>query len=94
MINGNKSVIANFSIIPPNQWTLNTSAANGTIAANPNPTNGTHVDGPVVTLTATPEIGFEFEILIKAVRLFDLNGNLINLFFGKKMYLKGIPSGI
>lgn len=41
--------------------TLNATAeANGSVAASPTPTNGTYVEGTVVTLTATASSGYRF----------------------------------
>ncbi|WP_452602707.1 InlB B-repeat-containing protein [Pontimicrobium sp. MEBiC06410] len=41
--------------------TLTLNATNGSIIANPTPTNGTYADGTVVTLTATPASGYQFD---------------------------------
>jgi uncharacterized repeat protein (TIGR02543 family) len=59
-MNSNKTVTANFSVIPPTQYTLtvNTSG-NGSVSLNPS--GGTYDDGTVVTLTATPDAGNQFD---------------------------------
>ncbi|WP_435263065.1 InlB B-repeat-containing protein [Tenacibaculum sp. nBUS_03] len=42
--------------------TLTINATNGTVATNPNPNNnGAYADGTVVTLTATPDTGYQFD---------------------------------
>ena len=55
-MNGNKSVTANFALIPT--YTLTTSATNGSISLNP-PAGFTHT-GTVVTVTAIPNSGYAF----------------------------------
>ncbi len=54
-MNSNKSVAAGFTI---NSYTLNTSAANGSITKNPN--QGTYTHGETVTLHAVPAEGYNF----------------------------------
>ncbi|MDH7446902.1 InlB B-repeat-containing protein [Aquimarina sp. 2201CG14-23] len=41
--------------------TLTVNSMNGTVTTNPNPTNGTYDDGTLVTLTATPDPGYQFD---------------------------------
>jgi hypothetical protein len=55
-MNGNKSVTANFALVPT--YTLTTSATNGTITLNP--PGGLYTNGTVVTVTATPNSGYAF----------------------------------
>jgi len=57
-MNGNKTVTAMFSAI---QRTLTIDATNGSVSTDPNPTNGTYDNGMVVTLTATPDAGYQFD---------------------------------
>jgi uncharacterized repeat protein (TIGR02543 family) len=54
-MNSNKSVAAGFTI---NSYTLNTSAANGSITRNPN--QGSYNHGETVTLQAVPAEGYNF----------------------------------
>ena len=56
-MDADKTVTAMFSKI---QRTLTINATNGSVSTNPNPTNGTYDDGTSVTLTATPDAGYEF----------------------------------
>ena len=56
-MDADKNVTAMFSLI---QYTLTTTASNGTISADIQPTNGTYDYGTVITLTATPNAGFDF----------------------------------
>lgn len=62
-ITGNRSVTANFTVAPPQRYSL-TLAPNpsngGLITANPLPTNGTYALGTVVQLTANPAAGYQF----------------------------------
>ncbi|WP_298767444.1 T9SS type A sorting domain-containing protein [uncultured Polaribacter sp.] len=57
-MDANKSVTALFSRI---QRTLTITATNGSVSTNPSPVNGTYDDGTVVTLTATPDAGYQFD---------------------------------
>ena len=57
-MDADKTVTATFSLI---QRTLTINATNGTVATNPNPTNGTYDNGTVVGLTATPAAGYQFD---------------------------------
>ncbi|WP_298767438.1 choice-of-anchor Q domain-containing protein [uncultured Polaribacter sp.] len=57
-LNADKSVTALFSRI---QRTLTIISTNGTVTTNPSPVNGTYDDGTVVTLTATPDAGYQFD---------------------------------
>ncbi|WP_299682338.1 T9SS type A sorting domain-containing protein, partial [uncultured Tenacibaculum sp.] len=50
-------VTANFG---PIQRTLTLNATNGSVTAAPDPGTGSYDDGSVVTLTATPDAGYEF----------------------------------
>ena len=55
---GNKTVTATFAI---NTYTLNiTKVGEGTVTANPEPTDGKYAYGTIVTLTATPATGYSF----------------------------------
>jgi uncharacterized repeat protein (TIGR02543 family) len=54
-INGNRSVAASFV---PITYTLNVSAANGSVTMSP--AGGIYNAGTVVTLTATPAVGYQF----------------------------------
>jgi uncharacterized repeat protein (TIGR02543 family) len=56
-MDADKTVTANFG---PIQRTLTLNATNGSVSAAPNPGTGTYDDGSVVTLTATPDAGYEF----------------------------------
>ncbi len=56
-MDADKTVTANFG---PIQRTLTLNATNGSVSASPNPSTGTYDDGSVVTLTATPDAGYEF----------------------------------
>lgn len=68
VIDGNKSVTANFSEVT-NQYTLTLDTiGNGNIDLSPS--GGIYNDGEVVTLTATPDIGWQFDNWSD-----DLNGN-------------------
>jgi hypothetical protein len=55
-MNGNHSVTANFLAIP--NYTLTTSASNGSVTLNP--PGGIYDSGTVVTVTANPNIGYKF----------------------------------
>jgi uncharacterized repeat protein (TIGR02543 family) len=57
-MNTNKTITANFTLIPPNTFTLNTSAVNGSIAKSPDLLN--YNSGATVQLTATPSAGYLF----------------------------------
>ena len=46
------------AIVP---FTLTINAANGSVSTNPNPTGGVYANGTVVTLTATPDAGYQFD---------------------------------
>jgi uncharacterized repeat protein (TIGR02543 family) len=52
-MDGNKSVVANFTVIPVTTYTLTTSAKNGSIVLTP--PDGTYPAGTVVTLKAVPK---------------------------------------
>jgi len=57
-MNGNKSVTASFTVIPPATYTLTTTAspvAGGTVSGG-----GTYAAGAVATVTATPATGYVF----------------------------------
>jgi len=56
LMNGNKSVTANFVSVPT--FTLTTSATNGLITLNP--PGGIYTNGTVVTVTANPNTGYGF----------------------------------
>ncbi|WP_442267568.1 InlB B-repeat-containing protein [Tenacibaculum sp. ZS6-P6] len=56
-MDADKTVTATFA---PIQRTLTLNATNGSVSTNPNPTNGTYDNGTLVTLTATPDAGYEF----------------------------------
>ncbi len=59
-MDSDKTVTANFSLIPPNQYTLTTNiSGQGSISLNP--PGGTYDDGTVVTLTAVPASGWQFD---------------------------------
>ncbi|MDD7913211.1 InlB B-repeat-containing protein [Polaribacter ponticola] len=60
-MDADKTATAMFSLIPVVQRTLTINATNGTVATNPNPTNGTYDEGTVVGLTATPAAGYQFD---------------------------------
>ncbi len=57
-MNGNKNITANFTAIPGNAFTLNVTAANGSVVKNPN--QPTYTSGSTVQLTATPNAGYNF----------------------------------
>jgi uncharacterized repeat protein (TIGR02543 family) len=57
-MDADKAVTAMFSKI---QKTLTITATNGVVATNPNPTNGAYDDGTSVSLTATPDAGYQFD---------------------------------
>ncbi|CAM1345224.1 conserved hypothetical protein [Tenacibaculum amylolyticum] len=57
-MDADKTVTAMFSKI---QRTLTINATNGSVATNPNSTNGTYDDGTDVVLTATPAAGYQFD---------------------------------
>jgi len=57
LMNGNKNITANFSLIAT-AFTLNVTAVNGTVVKNPDQL--TYNDGDNVVLTATPNAGYEF----------------------------------
>jgi uncharacterized repeat protein (TIGR02543 family) len=57
-MNSDKNITANFELIPPDAFTLNIIAVNGTVSKNPN--NLTYSAGTSVQLTATPNSGYEF----------------------------------
>ncbi|WP_299439668.1 InlB B-repeat-containing protein [uncultured Aquimarina sp.] len=50
-----------FGSSAPVYRTLTINSANGIVTTNPNPTNGTYDDGISVTLTATPDAGYQFD---------------------------------
>ncbi|MCT4698787.1 T9SS type B sorting domain-containing protein [Tenacibaculum haliotis] len=50
-----------FGSSAPIYRTLTINATNGTVATDPNPTNGTYNDGQIVELTATPATGYQFD---------------------------------
>ena len=55
---GNKTVTVTFAI---NTYTLTiTKVGEGTVTANPEPTDGKYAYGTIVTLTATPATGYSF----------------------------------
>jgi uncharacterized repeat protein (TIGR02543 family) len=55
VMNGNKNIVANFTLLPVN-FTLSVTATNGTVTPN----SGTYLQGTSVTLTATPNAGYKF----------------------------------
>jgi hypothetical protein len=55
VMNGNKNIVANFTLLPVN-YTLSVIATNGTVS----PSSGTYPQGTSVTLTATPNAGYQF----------------------------------
>ena len=57
-MNGNKNITANFIAIPPNTFTINVTAVNGTVAKVAD--QPTYTSGSTVVLTATPAAGFVF----------------------------------
>ena len=58
-MDGNKNVTVIFTEAPSSQFTLTTNTSgSGSISASPS--GGAYDDGTVVTLTATPDAGFEF----------------------------------
>ncbi|CAM1345221.1 InlB B-repeat-containing protein [Tenacibaculum amylolyticum] len=57
-MDSDKTVTATFSKI---QRTLIINSTNGSVSTNPNPTNGTYDNGTSVTLTATPNAGYQFD---------------------------------
>jgi uncharacterized repeat protein (TIGR02543 family) len=58
-MNSNKNITANFTLTPPNTFTLNvTSTLGGTAVKNPNLTG--YVSGAIVQVTATPSSGYTF----------------------------------
>ena len=57
-ISGNRTLVANFTLVPVNNFTLDVTAANGTVLANPD--QPTYLQGASVVLTATPDPGFTF----------------------------------
>ena len=57
-MDADKTVTANFS---PILRTLTINTANGSVTTSPNPVNGTYDNGTVVTLTATPDSGYQFD---------------------------------
>ena len=59
-MNSNMNVTANFTLIPPNQYTLTITAVNGSVTLTPPPTNGTYTAGTAVILTAIPNAGYHF----------------------------------
>jgi len=60
-IDGNKTVTANFELIPPTQYTL-TMAVDPEGGGSTDPTVGEHTynEGTVVDITATPADGYQF----------------------------------
>jgi uncharacterized repeat protein (TIGR02543 family) len=56
IMDGNKSVTANFVVVPT--YTLTTSAINGTVTLSP--AGGTYASGTVVTMTANANSGYAF----------------------------------
>jgi uncharacterized repeat protein (TIGR02543 family) len=57
-MNSNKNITANFTAIAPNTFTLDVTAINGSVNKNPN--NPTYLNGAIVLLTPTPNIGYTF----------------------------------
>ena len=57
-ISGNRTLVANFSVIPIDQYTLNISATNGTVTKSPN--QSSYISGTAIQLTATPNSGYTF----------------------------------
>ncbi len=57
-VDGNKSISASFSVIPPDQYSLTSSVSgSGSIS----PASGTFDDGTSVSVTATPASGWQFD---------------------------------
>ena len=57
-ISANRTLVANFTIIPANNFALNVTAVNGSVLANPD--QATYLQGASVVLTATPNSGYSF----------------------------------
>ena len=57
-INANRTLVANFTLIPANNVALNVTAINGSVLANPS--QATYLQGSSVVLTATPDPGYSF----------------------------------
>lgn len=57
-MNSNKNITANFTAIPPDTYTLDVTAINGSVSKNPN--SPTYNAGATVLLTATPNTGYTF----------------------------------
>ncbi len=57
-MDGNKTIVANFTQIPVNMFTLNVTAVNGSVLKVPN--QATYSSGSTVVLTATPAAGYTF----------------------------------
>ncbi len=57
-MSGDKSVTANFSVLAPTTYTLNTSGTNGSVTKTPD--KAAYNAGETVTLTATPNAGYSF----------------------------------
>lgn len=57
-VDGNKNISASFSVIPPNQYSLTSAVSgSGSIA----PASGTFDEGTVVSVTASPASGWQFD---------------------------------
>ncbi|UII79871.1 T9SS type A sorting domain-containing protein [Flagellimonas sp. CMM7] len=59
-MDANKNIVANFTQSPPTQYILTTNT-NGSGSISLNPSGGTYNDGTVVTATATPASGYQFD---------------------------------
>ncbi|NEV93434.1 DUF3494 domain-containing protein [Psychroflexus sp. YR1-1] len=57
-MDADKTITANFTLIPVNTYTLTVNALNGTVDKSPN--QATYNEGEDVILTATPDNGYEF----------------------------------
>jgi len=58
VLNTNKNLIANFSLIPTPTYSLNILSNNGTV--HKNPSQASYTSGSIVTLTAEPIAGYQF----------------------------------
>ncbi|CAL2076882.1 conserved protein of unknown function precursor containing a type A C-terminal secretion signal [Tenacibaculum sp. 190524A02b] len=56
-----KDATASYSTNCNVTYSLTINAINGSVTANPSQTGGTYADGTSVTLTATPDVGYQFD---------------------------------
>ncbi len=62
VMDGNKNVTANFSVIPVPTYTLTANVSgDGSVSLDPQPVNGKYEEGTVVTLTASANAGSQFD---------------------------------